>query len=267
MKINWLASYPKSGNTWVRFLLYHYFYGAMGSTAELAERIPDSQHAHLVRPAPGGAPPLVKTHWALTPTMPFADRTAGAIYIVRRPKDVLLSLLDFYHMRDPQRPWTDEQFVRNFIAQGGDPSLAARGFGSLVQNVTTWTAQRRFPLLLVRYEDLKADSARELRRMVEFLGRPVDEGRARQAAEASSFERMREAEARAKATPRPGAPGPGAAPPDDPVFEGGTAADLARGHAFMAKGRTNQTLAPINPALDREFDERFRVTSWLLGYG
>ena len=39
--VTWLASYPKSGNTWLRFLLYSYYYGSVTVSAQVAERIPD----------------------------------------------------------------------------------------------------------------------------------------------------------------------------------------------------------------------------------
>lgn len=41
MKIIWLASYPRPGNTFLRFLLYHYFFGKLESSTELESKIPD----------------------------------------------------------------------------------------------------------------------------------------------------------------------------------------------------------------------------------
>ncbi len=254
MQIHWLASFPKSGNTWARFLLYHYFYGELKDTLLLGQRIPDIHAGDMPRATTLTRTQLVKTHWGLSPMMPHVDQTAGAIYIVRHPKDVMLSMLNYYRLREPSAPWTDETFVRIFIRGAGDPGSVRNGFGSWENNVLSWISQRQFPLLLVRYEDLKADAARELRRMLEFLGEPLDEARIRFAVESSTFERMRDLEAREKAANHNGN-----------VFIGGKA-ELDRGLMFMSKGRSGQTLASIGPTLDREFDERFATPMWLAGY-
>ena len=41
MEIVWLASYPKSGNTWLRFLLYCYLFGAPRDSAQILRKLPD----------------------------------------------------------------------------------------------------------------------------------------------------------------------------------------------------------------------------------
>lgn len=254
MQIHWLASFPKSGNTWVRFLLYHYIYGELTDSLNLGKRIPDIHAGDFSRAESGTRTLLVKTHWGVGPEMPHVARTAGAIYIVRHPKDVMLSMLNYYRLREPAAKWTDETFVRLFIQGAGDQGSVRNGFGSWEDNILAWMAQRRFPLLLVRYEDLKADTPRELRRMVEFLGEPLDEARVKMAVESSTFENMRALEAKEKAANHSGN-----------VFIGGKA-ELDRGLMFMSKGRSGQTLASIGPTLDREFDARFKNAMWLAGY-
>ena len=108
----------------------------------------------------------------------------------------MLSMLNYYRLRDPKATWTDETFVRLFIRDGADQGSLRNGFGTLEQNFLAWSAQRRFPLLLTSYEALKADTPRELRRMLTFLGETIDETRLRAAVEASTFDRMRALEAR-----------------------------------------------------------------------
>jgi len=255
MQIHWLASFPKSGNTWVRFLLYQYIYGELTDTIELGKRIPDIHAGDMPRASSGTATLLVKTHWGLGPQMPHVAQSAGAIYIVRHPKDVLLSMLNYYRLREPAAAWSDAQFARLFIQNGADPGSLRNGFGRWEDNIASWMTQRRFPQLLIRYEDLKADAARELRRMIEFLGQPLDETRIRSAAEASTFDRMRPLEAREKSANHSGN-----------VFIGGKN-ELDRGLMFMSQGRSGQSLAALGPSLDREFDDRFGEAMWLLGYG
>src|SRR5271156_62773 len=92
--IVWIASYPKSGNTWVRFMACNLLYGRQESAAAVSVLAPDihEKARELIERAHAG---FVKTHFACSPDMPMAERTAAAIYVVRRPEDVLVS--NFYY--------------------------------------------------------------------------------------------------------------------------------------------------------------------------
>jgi hypothetical protein len=259
VQITWIASYPKSGNTWVRFLLYHYLYGDLPGTAELSRRIPDIHRAELdrARPEPSGRL-FVKTHWPLGPGMPHLDQTAAAIYIIRHPKDILLSALNYLRLGNQLTDLSDSDYAKVFIGAGGDPIYLRLGFGTWEQNVFSWTSQRRIPLLLLRYRDLKADAPAALRRTLGFLGEAIDEPRLRSAVEASSFERMRAFEEREKESDHTGT-----------VFAG-TRRELERGLRFMHRGVAGQSLAAvatIGPSIDEAFDRRFGTALWMLGYG
>jgi hypothetical protein len=150
--------------------------------------------------------------------------------------------------------WKDAEIVRLFIASGGDPSLAKMGFGTWVENITTWTIQQRFPLLMVRYENLKKDAAAELRRMLAFLGEDADDARVRETVEACSFEKMRALEVEEKSKGHA-----------SPVFTGDQRA-LDKNLLFMSTGGSGRSLRAISPQLDEEFDRRFKVPLWLMGY-
>jgi len=252
MRVVWIASYPKSGNTWVRFLLHHYFWGEPASSLELNRRIPD-----LHRPAgriDTSSPRLfVKTHFALTEKLPFLANTERAISIKRHPKDVLLSGMNYARLENPGAP-DDAAYARAFIEHGGDPSWIAMGFGTWAGHVESWTTTDRFPVHATSYEALKADTAVELRRILGFVGEPVDEERLRRAVELSGFERLREIERREKA--RGG----------ESLFRGGRGS-LARGAMFMNKGATGQSLRHIGPTLDEEFQSAFAQSLSRHGYG
>jgi aryl sulfotransferase len=254
LRIHWLASYPKSGNTWVRFLLYQCLYGEVTDTRELVKRIPDAHHEGEFGSAiPDEDRLLLKTHWCFHEKLPHLDNTDGCIYIVRHPKDVLLSALNYMWLGGQQKI-TDQQYAAAFIQVGGDPRFVELSLGTWEQNVFSWRSQKRVPTLFLKYEDLKTDAPGQLRRMLEFLGRPVDGARIDQAVKLSSFERMRAMEAREKGSR-------GASP----VF-GGVASQMKRGRMFMNKGQSGRTLASIGPGLDELFDKRFGALMKELGY-
>jgi len=260
--IIWLASYPKSGNTWLRFLLYSYLYGAPAASADVERRIPDL-HAtgpqHLPAPDPGvlKGVQFCKTHTLLGPRHPHVARTAGFVYIARHPRDVMVSDLNYVRMTAPDADDVSDAFyVGEFIRHMGSPAWARLGVGTWPEHVASWLAgAARFPHVLVRYEDLKADPGVHLMRVLRLGGADPDPSRVAAAVAASSFEKMRDLEARERDAGTVG-----------PVFSI-TKRSLTRDRRFMRKGATRETLEGMGDDLKRAFDERFREVLGFLGYG
>ena len=192
-KLVWLASYPKSGNTWVRAFLHNYivneetphsinslvdfsvaecaaaFFGPPGEVMEpravqakrpLVHEQLTGLHDDLV---------FVKTHNANL-SVHGADLctpgpTAGAIYIVRDPRDVAVSYAAYTGKS------VDE--IIDFMGQDGaanasDGVQVFELLSSWSGHALSWVAAPR--RLLVRYEDLIADPVRGFGRIIRFLG-------------------------------------------------------------------------------------------------
>ncbi len=181
-----LVSYPKSGNTWVRFLLANLMYP--NETVGFA-------NINRLLPAPGVVskrflrklprPRILKSH------EPFDVRFRKVIYLVRDPRDVAVSE---YHF-DLKKRYIDpsvslEQFVKRFIA--GETS----SYGSWWEHAASWIAARHCnpAFRLVRYEDLLADPIGETAKIAEFMGIQAGPERLQRAVERSSADRMRELE-------------------------------------------------------------------------
>jgi sulfotransferase family protein len=195
--VTWLASYPKSGNTWLRFLAANLVFGPQDSAATLGRLVPDVHEMGSVL-APPPQPMLLKTHFACTPRMPLYEVTSGAIYIVRHPADVMVS--GFHYARrsgttvgDAETAWP--RYVDEFIAHRGDPRWVAMGMGSWEQNVTSWFRDDLpFPVARVRYEDLLAAPKDAAQGLAGLLRPNASVAEIERAASDSSFERMREIE-------------------------------------------------------------------------
>lgn len=242
MKVVWIASYPKSGNTWMRFLLHHYLFGEPKNSLELNRRIPDL-HRPSGRIDTSQERLLVKTHFPLTESLPYLAMTDRAVHIRRHPKDVLLSGMNYARLEGNRTP-DAAAYARAFIEAGGDPAWIEMGFGTWVSHAASWRTTDRFPVHSVSYEALRADTPGVFRGVLEFLGETVDEDRLSRAVELSDFARMQGIERQEKA--RGG----------ESLFRGGRES-LQRGALFMNKGATGQTLAHIGPALDAAFDAAF----------
>ncbi len=186
----YLVSYPRSGNTWTRFLVANLLDPEHPATfGNIESRVPEIyfNFDHALRRLP--RPRLLKSHEAFVPRYP------RVIYIVRDPRDVAVS---FYHhnikWRNIPEDYPIGDFIPRFIAAQFDPWC-----GSWGDNVKSWISMRQGSgsFLLLRYEDLKQNTQRELLRVAEFLR---DAGFARVATspeeralaiERSSPERMR----------------------------------------------------------------------------
>ncbi len=182
-----LVSYPKSGNTWTRFLIANLVYPEKNPDfSNINELIPDPEALAKRRMDRMPRPRLIKSHQYFDPRYP------KVIYIVRDPRDVVLSE---YHFDIKRRAISEgyplEQFVSRFLR--GELN---HPYGTWGENVATWLYTRRNSprFLLVRYEALQSEAMHELGRMAEFLGIAATPQRLALAIEQSSAERMRELE-------------------------------------------------------------------------
>lgn len=181
-----LVSFPKSGNTWTRFLLANLRFPDEPATWENIDRlVPDPTGTTKRDFDRMPRPRIIKSHECFDPRYP------RVVYIVRDPRDVVVSQ---YHYHRKLRKIADdspiEKFVTRFLAGETCPH------GSWGQNVATWlyTSEGSPRFLLLRYEDLLADAARELAKVVEFLHLSASPEHIAQAVERSSADRMRKLE-------------------------------------------------------------------------
>jgi len=183
-----LVSYPKSGNTWTRFLLANLVHADRTVDLRTIERlVPELYINDDVELARAPRPRILKTHNAFDP------RYRRVIYVVRDPRDVAVSY--FHYAKKMGRSPDDETieaFVERFILGRVDT------FGSWGQNVGSWLGARegQGDFIVVRYEDLIEDAMAQLDRIAEFLGQPRDRDRLERAIELSSVDRLRSLESK-----------------------------------------------------------------------
>jgi Sulfotransferase domain len=183
-----LVSYPRSGNTWTRFLIANLLHPDQPATfANIERMVPDTeaQSSRRLKRIPG--PRFIKSHEY------FDHRYPRVIYIVRDPRDVALSYYDFqrkYQQLEDNYPL--EQYVSDFV----NGRLISADWGTWAENVASWIATRRNRknFLLLRYEDMVSDTAGELLRIADFLELRASPRQLDQVIERSSAERMRELE-------------------------------------------------------------------------
>jgi hypothetical protein len=181
-----LVSFPKSGNTWTRFLLANLLFPDEPANWKNIDRLipdPTGTAKKVFDRIP--RPRIIKSHECFDP------RFQKVIYIVRDPRDVVLSQFHYHRkLRKIELDSPVEKFVTRFLNGQTCPH------GSWGQNIATWlyTSEGSPKFLLLRYEDLVADAASELEKVVRFLNLPAGPEGIRQAVERSSADRMRKME-------------------------------------------------------------------------
>ena len=182
-----LVSFPKSGNTWTRFLACNIIDPDHPVTfAALESRIPEIYDVtdRALRRFP--RPRIIKSHEAFDP------RYRKIIYIVRDPRDVAVSYYEFQLKRRVISESTRlEDFIPIFLESGIEPKI-----GNWGDHVLSWLATRQGQsnFLLLRYEDMKLKTQEEATKIANFLGFDSSPERIARAVDLSSFERMRKLE-------------------------------------------------------------------------
>lgn len=228
-RIAWLVGYPRSGNTWRRALLSSFLappeesssldlivrgpagnIAAQGTTFDAVTglRSSDLTRAEIdeLRPAAYRARAetaadllCLTTHdafrqcrngRALFPD----DVTVGVVYLMRNPLDVAVSWT-FYSGATTFS--VGVAFVNGPVTDLAGPGRVPELLFDWSRHVTSWV-EAPFPVLVVRYEDMLADTAGQLARMARFLRLPdaSNPRRLRRAVEIASFDRLRDKEQR-----------------------------------------------------------------------
>ena len=225
----WLASYPRSGNTWLRALLTNYLGGGeqpasinslVGDPGFVAREVFDEEHGvsssdltpeeilrhrallHELLAADLPRPTFVKVHDAFLRTadggllFPPAA-TLGAVYLVRNPLDVAVSYAHFWNW--PIARGVAELNSREAALSShrqGIHELLPQRLGTWSDHVASWIDQRELQVHAVRYEDLLADPETAFRAVLRFAGLEPQAARVARAVEQARFDRLRSQEER-----------------------------------------------------------------------
>jgi hypothetical protein len=223
----WLASYPKSGNTWFRLIVAH-LAGGPEHAPTINEAIRHSGFAasraafeaatmlesdllfpddiDLLRPrlyddrAAADGALWIKVHDAysyLADGQPMLGTAPGAaIYLVRDPRDVAISFAHFSNISiDDSIAYlgsTGKTLGRDRL---GGPTQLRQKLLDWSGHVESWTRQTCVPVLAIRYEDLSADPVAEVARALRFAGQDALREDVERAVARTSFDALQRQEA------------------------------------------------------------------------
>ena len=216
--IIWIASYPKSGNTWLRIFIENLFKNTTEPARinelsvvkhndnspklfnQIIGREIDAMTDSEIHPyrgavqnhlAAGNESIFVKTHSALQyyegRPLIYLEHTAGAVYILRNPFDMVVSFSDHYRI-------SYDDAIEAIAAPSHRVQTTNQGIFQILagwsNHYRTWFGVDNFHPLLLRYEDMVRNPIKTFGKFTKFLGLPKNPERLRRAIKNSSFDEV-----------------------------------------------------------------------------
>tara|TARA_B100000674_G_scaffold126784_1_gene97584 strand:+ start:777 stop:1610 length:834 start_codon:yes stop_codon:yes gene_type:complete len=224
--IIWIASYPKSGNTWVRSIISSYFFSKTGkfdfSLLKNISLYPSPKYFKNKIYNPGEVSYFweesqkkiiqqqkeifLKTHNALVAinnkNFTSEKTTLGAIYIVRDPRNILSSLKNHYDFKDYNETLEFMKNKKKYIwdLRRKNDFSGFQFLGSWSDHYKSWTQNKNIKTLLVKYEDLEKDCYLTSHKLIKFIlllkgqKKMIDENKLFKSIETTKFDILRKKE-------------------------------------------------------------------------
>ena len=226
--IIWLASYPKSGNTWLRSMIASYFYTNTGEfnfgLLNHIDQFPSFTHFRNYKDTfekPESTSKywidaqrkinenkkikFFKTHNALctieNSLFTNQKNTLGAIYIIRDPRNVINSIYNHFDKKNYQEALEFMQDEKRCLLHKENNRYL--GFVSLFSWKThqkSWLKNKLFPVLTIRYEDLQDKTFETFKEVIDFVKsitkskKSFNREKAKKVIQSCQFEKMKKME-------------------------------------------------------------------------
>ena len=273
--IIWIASYPKSGNTWVRAFIAAYLYSKDGnfnfSDLNKIDQFPSKYHlSYFLKDLNDPAktpkfwlPAQNKTHNAMCTIdghrFTNKENTLASVYIVREPRNVITSLSNHYglSLEDAYEFIINKRkiiFSENFSEE--KKLLEERGnahfIGSWEEHYKSWKNITFSPVKIIKYEDLINNTYNTFFSILKFLGNhipiKIDKIKLQNTINACSFDVLKKKEEK------------------EGFFEAPISKKNSKKIIFFNLGKKNNWKNNLNPTIEKKIRKQFATEMTELGY-
>ena len=202
--IFWIASYPKSGNTWLRTLISSYYYTKDGifdqSILKNIGQFPEKRHFvdfnYDLRNVTDTTRFWIKSQEKINIDKKIRffkthntfgkingcdftnkDNSAGCIYIVRDPRNVITSLENHYEMdQKTSLKWmtNSNNYIYDVMNVQKDGYSDFQFISSWSMNYKSWEVQKKIPIKIIKYENLLKETYVVFKDIVEFINKTLN---------------------------------------------------------------------------------------------
>ena len=228
--IIWIASYPKSGNTWLRTLISTYYYSEDGvftdsllkkinqfPTKEYFDdfkydkkKIGDTCKLWLLAQEKVNAKnklKFFKTHNVFGKLNNFdftnSQNSIGCLYVVRDPRNVITSIKNHYQLNDQQAiKWiiNEKNFIYDIHRFEENGYSDFQYISSWSTNYKSWKVQKKIPIKLIKYEDLLNKTYVIFLEIIKFINKitnnseKIDKVKIKKVLSSTTFEKLKKNE-------------------------------------------------------------------------
>ena len=202
--IFWIASYPKSGNTWLRTLISAYYYSKNGifdqSILKNIGQFPEKRHFVGFNYDQENVADTTKL-WIKSQEKINADKkirffkthnvfgkvngydftnkqnSAGCVYIVRDPRNVITSIRNHYEINyETSLKWMTDpnKFIYDVVRVEQYGYSDFQFISSWKINYRSWKVQKKNPIKIIQYEELLKETYAVFKDIIEFINKTLN---------------------------------------------------------------------------------------------
>lgn len=195
---NFITSYPKSGNTWLRFIIFEIYFRDMVSeiSSDLVEKyVPDfhkkfniETRSLVLNPVLKNNEVFIKTHFSFEQMSSM--KINKVLLVVRNPLDVIVSLVHYYNI--------DKNDIDSVVMDFSENHTISRikekfKFPGLIEHHDSWINSKN-EILILRYEDLVENFNNTIIKLTKFLDKEIDDNKIEKIKLNTSFKIMKDME-------------------------------------------------------------------------